>query len=191
MREDRKEQLRSRCRSEWKKRDIEDEYAILPFTAEEVAHITLLNNHLLGLTREAMEKARRVDKDLRELIAHGREEYCSFHVDASIVVDLLDCQETLGDDFSRAIDASKPYWVVGLDEEDTEDEQSEYIRHQLSLSNEQDDPIGRRWMELWTRYHIALCMAFAWFFDDNDFFTPDDIMKLNPENFTVSVQVDM
>lgn len=182
--------LTDRYHREWKKRETVGNHAFGSFTPDEMEHITLLNDYLMDLTREAIEKMQRIDRDLRMLIGQGRDEYHSYHVDATIAVDLLEEQyDTEPAEFRQAIDACKPIPIIGLNEEHTEDERREHIGETLHLMNEQEGPIGRRWMELWTRHRVALCMAFAWLFDDQNVFAPCDIMRLQPDNFEVRMHV--
>lgn len=168
--------LENRCTEEWEGRRIHTESPLRTFSQEEIRHIILLNNHLKALTKEAKAKAERIRLDIQDRMDKGSKDYEDYNLEASIYVNPTPEQEERDDDtpfFEAILHCPSMDSVLFVDDDGYE------------------GPIGRRWMELWTTYHITLCKAFAWFFDDQNVFPPSYMMRITPDNFQVRISIDI
>ena len=57
--------------------------------------------------------------------------------------------------------------------------------------NNEENSIGQLWNEIWEKYHVSLNWAFSHYFNYLSIFTVEDIMKIKPGNFEMSIEISL
>lgn len=164
--------LKERCLKDWQHRmdSVDPNGAI--FKKKHLKHIAELNDHLMALTKEAVEETLRVCKDLNGLLAQGRKYYRSGMVGSRIVVSLDLKGSELSDDpdFIQILieEDCIPFWcyraTVGTPEEEMRAKADSIIMQ----DNEAPMYLAERFAKIDDdeENDIKLCAAFECFFED-------------------------
>lgn len=59
------------------------------------------------------------------------------------------------------------------------------------IFNNEKNSIGQLWNEIWEKYHVSLNWVFSHYFNYLSIFTVEDIMKIKPENFEMSIEISL
>ena len=59
------------------------------------------------------------------------------------------------------------------------------------IFNNEENSIGQLWNEIWEKYHVSPNWAFSHYFNYLSIFTVEDIMKIKPGNFEMSIEISL
>lgn len=82
--------VRTRYAESWKKREINEEGTLKPFSKEELEHIFMLNDHLKELTSSTIDKTLRVSRHLLDEIEKGYKDFEDYQIESYIGMTYLD-----------------------------------------------------------------------------------------------------
>ena len=185
------ERYEQRYAESWKKREIDEEGTLKPFSKEELEHIFMLNDHLKKLTTSTINKTLRVSLHLLDEIEKGNKDFEDYQIESYIGMTYLDdCDETLKEQIRLTFEMPKCNiigWGADLEQGVQEDDAFD----KEMIFNHEESSIGRLWNEIWEKYHVSLNWAFSHYFNHLSLFTVEDIMKIKPENFERSIDVSL
>lgn len=84
------EMYEQRYAESWKKREINEEGTLKPFSKEELEHIFMLNDHLKELTSSTIDKTLRVSIHLLDEIEKGYKDFEDYQIESYIGMTYLD-----------------------------------------------------------------------------------------------------
>ena len=84
------EMYEQRYAESWKKREINEEGTLKPFSKEELEHIFMLNDHLKELTSSTIDKTLRVSRHLLDEIEKGYKDFEDYQIESYIGMTYLD-----------------------------------------------------------------------------------------------------
>ena len=183
------EMYEQRYAESWKKREIDEEGTLKPFSKEELEHIILLNDHLKELTSSTIDKTLRVSIHLLDEIEKGNKDFEDYQIEGYIGMTYLDDDdETLKEQIRLTFEMPK-FDVIGWGADLEQGVQEDDAFDKEEIFNNEESSIGRLWNEIWEKYHVSLNWAFNHYFNHLSIFTVEDIMKIKPENFEMSIEI--
>ena len=188
--ETKKEELyRSHYLASWREREIDKDGTFKPFSPKELEHIILLNNHLKALTSAVIDKTLRLSLHAHEELHSGNKDFADYDIESFIAMTHnYDCVPTLQDLIEQSWN-SPSFSVIMLHANETREEQVAHAAERKELCNNEQTGHGRLWNELWYQHHISLSWAFGHFFNHLSLFTIEDIMKIEPKNFEMKIEM--
>lgn len=185
------EMYEQRYAESWKKREINEEGTLKPFSKEELEHIFMLNDHLKELTSSTIDKTLRVSIHLLDEIEKGYKDFEDYQIESYIGMTYLDdSDETLEEQIRLTFEMAKCDIIgwgadlePGVQEDDAFDKEM--------IFNNEENSIGQLWNEIWEQYHVSLNWAFSHYFNYLSIFTVEDIMKIKPGNFEMSIEISL
>lgn len=90
------EEYEQRYAESWKKREIDEEGTLKPFSKKELEHIFMLNDHLKMLTTATIDKTLRVSIHLLNEIEQGNKDFEDFQIESYIGMTYLDDNDEYG-----------------------------------------------------------------------------------------------
>jgi hypothetical protein len=173
----------------WEERKCSEDGQLRPFSQTELEHICMLNEHLKQFTVEVIRKAQRISRFFQSDLANGNRDFEDYDIEACISMAYGDdCDEEL----QKLIEETRlqsELLVIHLSAEVSMQAQESEIARIIELYNDAQTGIGRLWNEMWDVHKIPLSWVFGYFFNDLSIFTMEDIMKIQPGNFTTEVKV--
>ena len=183
------EMYEQRYAESWKKREIDEEGTLQPFSKEELEHIFMLNDHLKKLTTSTIDKTLRVSIHLLDEIEKGNKDFEDYQIEGYIGMTYLDDDdETLKEQIRLTFEMPK-FDVIGWGADLEQGVQEDDAFDKEEIFNNEESSIGRLWNEIWEKYHVSLNWAFNHYFNHLSIFTVEDIMKIKPENFEMSIEI--
>ena len=185
------EMYEQRYAESWKKREIGEEGTLQPFSKEELEHIILLNDHLKKLTSSTIDKTLRVSIHLLDEIEKDNKDFEDYRIESYIGMTYDDdCDETLKEQIRLTFEMPK-FEVIGWGADLEQGVQEDDAFDKEEIFNNEESSIGRLWNEIWEKHHISLNWAFNHYFNHISIFTVEDIMKIKPANFEMSIEISL
>ena len=185
------EMCEQRYAESWKKREIDEEGTLKPFSKEELEHIILLNDHLKELTSSTINKTLRVSIHLLHEIEQGNKDFEDYQIESYIGMTYDDdCDETSKEQIRLTFEMPK-FEVIGWGADLEQGVQEDDAFDKEEIFNNEESSIGRLWNEIWEKHHISLNWAFNHYFNHISIFTVEDIMKIKPANFEMSIEISL
>ena len=185
------EMYEQRYAESWKKREIDDEGTLKPFSKEELEHIFMLNDHLKELTSSTIDKTLRVSIHLLDEIRKGNKDFEDYQIESYIGMTYLDgCDETLEEQIKLTFEMPK-FNVIGWGANLEQGVQEDDAFDKEMIFNHEESSIGRLRNEIWEKHHVSLNWAFNHYFNHLSIFAVEDIMKIKPENFEMRIEISL
>ena len=185
------EMYEQRYAESWKKREIDEKGTLKPFSKKELEHIFMLNDHLKELTSSTIDKTLRVSTHLLDEIEKGNKDFEDYQIESYIGMTYLDDgDETLKEQIRLTFEMPK-FNVIGWGADLEQGVQEDDAFDKEMIFNHEESSIGRLWNEIWEKYHVSLNWVFSHYFNHLSIFTVEDIMKIKPENFEMSIEISL
>lgn len=178
----------------WQKRLVpgqQDQY--IPFTAEEVEHIRLINDRLAALTIDTLEQACRICDDLKEKTEQGNNDYEGFKLKALIKMNGHHFLMDDPDEMLLRIHYAKDFELAELTMDHSREDRYALLAHLKRLYVEDNEQTMMGWGDAQPHddHGVQFCEAFHWFIDVSALFPLEDVMLLQPDNFESNVKINI
>lgn len=137
------EMYEQRYAESWKKREINEEGTLKPFSKEELEHIFMLNDHLKELTSSTIDKTLRVSIHLLDEIEKGYKDFEDYQIESYIGMTYLDDgDETLEEQIRLTFEMAKCDIIgwgadlePGVQEDDAFDKEMIFNNEEIASDN--------------------------------------------------------